>query len=160
MPIIHCLKKKCCSINFVQFSRCLKLESQASSNYSIKSRSQNSSYFLFTNISFYKYYKTHHFQPSTTSRKSSKYRYLRNVSLGTSLVVQQLRLHTSTAGHVGLIPDPGKKIPHDAVKKKKKNVSLAHEFQELILQNHEAISQRKFRRRTAILEFFATTRES
>ena len=27
MPLIHCLKNKCCSINFVQFSRCLKLES-------------------------------------------------------------------------------------------------------------------------------------
>lgn len=122
-PIIHCLKNKCCSINFVQFYRCLKLESQASSNYSIKSRSQNSSYFLFTNItniSFYKYYKTLRFQPSTTSRKSSKYRYIRNVSLGTSLVAQQLRLHTSTAGHVDLIPDQGKKS------KKKKKLYLWH----------------------------------
>ena len=52
-------------------------------------------------------------------------------------MVQQLRLHISTAGHLGFIPDQGKKIPHGAVKKKKKIASLAHEFQELMLQNHE-----------------------
>ena len=33
-------------------------------------------------------------------------------SFGTSLAVQWLRLHASTAGHTGLIPGRGTKIPH------------------------------------------------
>ena len=33
--------------------------------------------------------------------------------MGTSLVVQWLRCHTSTAGGMGLIPGWGTKIPHD-----------------------------------------------
>ena len=42
---------------------------------------------------------------------------------GTSLVVQWLRLCTSTAGGMGLIPGRGTKIPHatHGQKKKKKN---------------------------------------
>ena len=36
------------------------------------------------------------------------------VPLGTSLVVQWLRLHASTAGAMGLIPGQGTKIPHAA----------------------------------------------
>ena len=39
---------------------------------------------------------------------------------GTSLAVQWLRLHASTAGGVGSIPGPGTKIPHTVPKKKKK----------------------------------------
>ena len=35
---------------------------------------------------------------------------LNYIILGTFLVVQQLRLHTSTAGGTGLIPGPGTKI--------------------------------------------------
>ena len=34
--------------------------------------------------------------------------------IGTSLAVQRLRLHTSNAGGVGLIPGQGTKIPHAA----------------------------------------------
>ena len=36
---------------------------------------------------------------------------LNNYTLGTSLVVQQLRIHTSNAGGVGLIPGWGTKAP-------------------------------------------------
>ena len=37
-------------------------------------------------------------------------------SLGTSLVVQWLRLYTSNAGDPGSIPDQGTKTPHASVK--------------------------------------------
>ena len=40
--------------------------------------------------------------------------------LGTSLVVQWLGLHTSTAGGTGLIPGLGSKIPQATQPKKKK----------------------------------------
>ena len=39
-------------------------------------------------------------------------------SRGTSLEVQWLRLHASTARGMGLIPDPGTKIPHAMQRKK------------------------------------------
>ena len=42
---------------------------------------------------------------------------------GTSLAVQWLRLHASTAGGVGLIPGWGTKIPHAMWRKKKKKKS-------------------------------------
>ena len=45
-----------------------------------------------------------------------------NGNKGTSLVVQWLRLHTSTAGDMGSIPGRGTKIPHGAQgSQKKKN---------------------------------------
>ena len=37
---------------------------------------------------------------------------------GTSLAVQQLRLHASNVGGAGLIPGQGTKIPHAVAKKK------------------------------------------
>ena len=40
--------------------------------------------------------------------------------IGTSLAVQWLGLHTSTAGGMGLIPGQGTKIPQAAQPKKKK----------------------------------------
>ena len=45
------------------------------------------------------------------------------VELGTSLVVQWLRLHASNAGGTGSVPGKGTKIPHvvRCGKKKKKN---------------------------------------
>ena len=46
---------------------------------------------------------------------------------GTSLEVQWLRLHASTAGFTGLIPDQGSKIPHAmqcGQKKKKKDKKI------------------------------------
>ena len=49
-------------------------------------------------------------------------------ALVTSLVVQWLRLHASTAGGTGSIPGQGAKIPHPtcrAAKKKKKRVKGA-----------------------------------
>ena len=42
--------------------------------------------------------------------------------IGTSLVIQWLRLHVSTAGGVGWIPGHRTKIPHTAQQGKKKNV--------------------------------------
>ena len=45
---------------------------------------------------------------------SSKYLILwtqKQVNFGTSLAVQQLRIHASTAGHMGLIPGQGNNIP-------------------------------------------------
>ena len=53
--------------------------------------------------------------------------------IGTSLVVQWLRLHTSTAGGVGSIPGWGTKIPHAmgrSQKKKKKK-----EFTDKLLES-------------------------
>ena len=51
----------------------------------------------------------------------------KNYSLGTSLVVQWLRLHASNAGTVGSIPGQGTKIPyavwHGQKIKKKKSLS-------------------------------------
>ena len=47
-----------------------------------------------------------------------------NYSLGTSLVVQWLRLHASNAGGTGLIPGQGSKIPHGERPKKERGVSL------------------------------------
>ena len=41
---------------------------------------------------------------------------------GTSLAVQWLRLHASTAGDVGSIPDRGTKIPHAVQWGRKKKV--------------------------------------
>ena len=49
-------------------------------------------------------------------------------NLGTSLVVQQLRLHASNAGGVAVIPDWGTKFPpaeKHGKKKKKKPLSRA-----------------------------------
>ena len=43
-----------------------------------------------------------------------------NLSLGTPLAVQWLRLHASNAGSVGLIPGQGIKMPHAAGAKNKK----------------------------------------
>ena len=54
---------------------------------------------------------------------------VRNGGLGTSLVVQGLRLCASTAGGGGLIPGPATKIPHamqSGQKKKKKNEGLIY----------------------------------
>ena len=53
----------------------------------------------------------------------------KNRSLGTSLVVQWLRLHASTAVGAGLIPGRGTKIPHTVwcgqkIKLKKKKFIL------------------------------------
>ena len=51
----------------------------------------------------------------------------KSICIGTSLAVQWLRLHTSTAGGTGLIPGQGTKIPHAAwrdhptTKKRKEN---------------------------------------
>jgi len=42
--------------------------------------------------------------------------------LGTSLVVQKLRLHTSDEGGVGLIPDGGTKISNAMQPKKKRKI--------------------------------------
>ena len=39
-------------------------------------------------------------------------RIVHSTNTGTSLVVQWLRLHTSTSGGVGLIPEQGSMIPH------------------------------------------------
>ena len=53
---------------------------------------------------------------------------------GTFLVVQWLRLHTSTAGHTSLIPGHGAKTPHAAhtVRKKiKRNMKGQKKIQEL-----------------------------
>ena len=59
----------------------------------------------------------------------------RFVILGTSLVVQWLRLHASSAGGVGSIPVWETKIPHATWhgQKKKKNVILLHVKYHLIL---------------------------
>ena len=43
---------------------------------------------------------------------------------GTSLVAQQLRLCTSTAGGMGLISDGGTKILHDAPCGQKKSIQI------------------------------------
>ena len=53
--------------------------------------------------------------------------------LGTSLVVQWLRLRASTAGGTGLIPGWGTKIPHAVWPKKKKSLYL-------VLQNVAPVS--------------------
>ena len=48
---------------------------------------------------------------------------------GTSLVVQWLRLHTSNAEGMGLIPGQGTKIPHAtwcSQKKKKKSIVIMY----------------------------------
>ena len=47
--------------------------------------------------------------------------WFKNSSFGTSLGVQWLRLHASTAGGVGLIPGRGTKIPHVAKHSQNKN---------------------------------------
>ena len=46
---------------------------------------------------------------------------------GTSLEVQWLRLHASTAGFTGLIPDQGSKIPHAMQCGQKKKKKLLNE---------------------------------
>ena len=50
----------------------------------------------------------------------------RKIRFGTSMVVQWLRLHTSTAGDMGLIPGWGTKVPHAlrGVAKKKKKIKF------------------------------------
>ena len=45
--------------------------------------------------------------------------------LRTSLAVQRLRLHASTAGGMGLIPGQGTKIPH-AAWRKLRQIGRAH----------------------------------
>ena len=46
--------------------------------------------------------------------------YMKEMPFGTSLVVQQLRLHISKAGGAGSIPGQGTKISHAMQQKKKK----------------------------------------
>ena len=46
----------------------------------------------------------------------------RNADRGTSLVIQWLRLHTSTAGGTGSIPVQGTKIPHAVWRSQKKRM--------------------------------------
>ena len=57
-----------------------------------------------------------------------------------SLVVQWLRLHTSTAGDAGSIPGQEAKIPHAAheAKRKKKQVTLWEVNEELANEKGEA----------------------
>ena len=58
----------------------------------------------------------HHFIPiSMVVTKKQKL-----TSVGTSLVIQGLRLHASAVGGVSLIPGRETKIPHAALPKKKK----------------------------------------
>ena len=58
-------------------------------------------------------------------------RHIKNTQ-GTSLAVQWLELHASTAGGAGLIPVRGTKIPqatrHNQLKKKKKTPVMGHIF--------------------------------
>ena len=50
---------------------------------------------------------------------------VKSLALGTSLTGQWLRLHTSTAGDMGLIPGLETKIPHAAWhSRKKKDIRL------------------------------------
>ena len=61
---------------------------------------------------------------------------------GTSLVVQWLRLHTSNAGGMGLIPGGGTKIPHVAQSShppptKKKNQTYIQMFSAALLNGKE-----------------------
>ena len=48
--------------------------------------------------------------------------YIKEMPFGTSLVVQQLRLHISNAGGAGSIPGQGTKISHAMQLKKKKRL--------------------------------------
>jgi len=57
---------------------------------------------------------------------------VKSVALGTSLTGQWLRLHTSTAGDMGLIPGLETKIPHAAWRSQKKK------------KRHPALNIRKF----------------
>ena len=79
----------------------------------------------------------------------------------TSLVVQWLRLHASTAGAAGLIPGWGTKIPRDAAKKKKKKYiffSSAHGTFSRIdyILGHKS-SLGKFKKTEIISSIFPTT---
>ena len=56
-----------------------------------------------------------YFQYSVTHHSGKEY----EKDIGTSLVVQWLRLHTSTAGGAGLAPGQGTMIPHAKRPKKK-----------------------------------------
>ena len=64
-------------------------------------------------------YKTSIPAPQTT--KKIRVLFEPNSSLGTSLVVQWLRLHTSTANSTGSIPGQGTKIPHAVLCNQKEN---------------------------------------
>ena len=55
----------------------------------------------------------------TTTTKSHRDWQLKWVDSGTSLAVQWLRLHASTAGGMGSIPGRGTKIPHAAQRSQK-----------------------------------------
>ena len=48
------------------------------------------------------------------------------ITIGTSLAVQWLKLGVSTAGHTGLVPDGGTKIPYNVQPKNKKIHPLVH----------------------------------
>jgi len=75
-------------------------------------------YFLFISFStkYFSVYTTNINQFSEISFHDfiSYYYVIKNYYLGTSLVVQWLRLHLPEAGGAGLIPGWGIKIPHDA----------------------------------------------
>ena len=73
----------------------------------------------------------------------SKRSLLRLSSAGTSLVVQWLRLHTSTAAGVGSFPGQGTKIPHAAwawPKGKKKTIKYCWVWNIYVIKDLELVS--------------------
>ena len=58
-----------------------------------------------------------------TRRLGKKEKYQKSLAIGTSLMVQWLRLQAANAGGMGLIPGQGTKIPHAAPSKIKSKLT-------------------------------------